>query len=119
MRMRFTAPLFLGLLMTAQAANSAQAASFNCRRASTPDEIAICQTPQLSELDSVMAMFYRSLRRYTRRYNNAMGLQGQLKNGARAFLARRAACGANIPCLTSVYKERIQELLANWSQALE
>ena len=119
MRKTLIVPLFLGLLMAAQASSPARAASFDCRRARTPDEIAICQTPQLSDLDSIMAMFYHGLRRYTRRYGNAMGLQGQLKDDARAFLNRRAACGANVPCLTEAYKERIQELLVNWAQAME
>jgi uncharacterized protein len=41
---------------------SAQAASFNCRMATRPDEIVICQDQELSALDEQMASLFFELR---------------------------------------------------------
>jgi uncharacterized protein len=40
----------------------AQSPSFNCGRARLPDEIAICQTPELAEFDNIIAAAYASLK---------------------------------------------------------
>ncbi len=95
-----------------------RAASFDCRKASAPDEMAICADPLLSELDEIMADFYRRLRHYTRTFDNAMGLQGQLKAAARAFLRKRAGCGANTSCLEAAYRARIRQLVDRWRTAM-
>src|SRR5262249_39849706 len=42
------------------AAMPAQAASFNCSKAATAVERAICDNPELSELDSAAALYYRN-----------------------------------------------------------
>jgi len=98
---------------------TATAQSFDCRRAVTPDEVAICSNPLLGELDEIMADFYRRLRHYTGNFDNAMGLQGQLVNEARDFLRRRAACGADEQCLEQAYRTRIRQLLQHWSRVME
>ena len=36
--------------------------SFNCSRASLPDEVAICQSPQLSELDRISSVAFNYLK---------------------------------------------------------
>ena len=41
----------------------AQSPSFDCSKAHLPDEIVICQTPQLAELDNLEAAGYAFLRR--------------------------------------------------------
>ena len=113
--MRFVL-IMLALLLPA---GGTLAAGFDCRKARAADEVAVCADPLLSELDEIMADFYRRLRHYTQNFDNAMGLQGQLVGEARAFLKRRAACGADAACLQRAYRARIRELLAHWRRAME
>ena len=42
---------------------AAQSPSFDCNRAHLPDEIAICRTPELAELDNTIAAAYATSRR--------------------------------------------------------
>ncbi len=96
----------------------AAAQSYDCRKAGTPDELAVCADPLLGELDVLQADFYRRLRHYTTNFDNAMGLQAQLRDEARAFLRRRAVCGADRACLEAVYRARVRELLKRWMTAM-
>ncbi len=112
-------PAFAIFLLVVLSAPALQAQSYDCRRAMTPDEIAVCRDPLLGELDVIQATFYKRLRHYTQNFDNAMGLQGQLVGEARAFLHRRAACGADTACLESVYRARIRELLEHWMRAMD
>ena len=114
-------PGFMSALVLAVAAlvGAANAASFDCRKARTPDEVAVCADPLLSELDEIMADFYRRFRHYTENFDNAMGLQAQLVDEARDFLRRRAACGSDVRCLEEVYRQRIRQLLRRWEMAME
>ncbi len=100
-------------------AGAAEAASYDCRKARTADEVAVCADPLLSELDDIMADFYRRLRHYTQNFDNAMGLQAQLVDEARDFLRRRADCGGDRTCLEQAYRTRILELLRRWEAAME
>jgi len=90
------------LLLPAQA----QAASFDCARATKADEIAICRNPQLSMLDSEMGGLWYAWSRVPM----LMGGNGARMDAAQAFLARRAGCGRNVACLTAAYRARIEEL---------
>ena len=101
------------------ATGAAHAQSFDCARARTADERLICDIPLLGELDEIMALLYTRLRRYTQQYDNAMGLQAQLKDEARAFLRQRSACGANAACIEQAYRNRIRQLLDHWKTAME
>ena len=109
----------LALMLVVSLAGAAQAASFDCRKARTADEVAVCSDPLLSELDDIMADFYRRLRHYTQNFDNAMGLQAQLVDEARDFLRRRADCGDDRTCLEQAYCTRILELLRRWETAME
>jgi len=84
----------------------ARAAGFDCARATKADEIAICRTPSLSALDSEMSGLWYAYSRVPM----LMGGNGNRGDEARAFLARRAACGANIACLAAAYRARIEAL---------
>ena len=84
----------------------AHAASFDCARARAPDEAAICANPRLSALDSEMGGLWYAYSRVPM----LMGGNGDRGDEARAFLARRRACGANIACLTAAYRARIEAL---------
>jgi uncharacterized protein len=92
----------------------AQAASFDCARATRADEIAICRNPRLSELDSEMAGLWYAWSRVPM----LMGGNGARMDSARAFLARRAACGRDTACLTAAYRARIEELHRNIAEAM-
>ena len=99
------AGMFLGLGFALLPA-PAHAASFDCARATKADEIAVCRNPQLSMLDSEMGGLWYAWSRVPM----LMGGNGARMDEAQAFLARRAACGRNIACLTAAYRARIEEL---------
>ncbi len=50
--------LVTGLGMLLLASGGAQAASFDCKKATTPFEVAICTNPELSKADEVLAVSY-------------------------------------------------------------
>ena len=90
------------------AAPGAQAQSFDCAKAAAADEKAICASPALSDLDTQMADAYAAARRCA-----MMGMQGILLDEQHAFLAQRAACGADDGCLEKAYHARIRKLQAD------
>ena len=80
----------------------AHAASFDCAKASTPVEQAICRDGYLSSLDEILASTYQE----------AWGLaqdQKSLMQSQRDWLARRDQC-PDINCITESIQQRIQEL---------
>lgn len=87
-------------------ASPAAAASFDCSKARAPDEIAICANPDVSALDSEMGGLWFAYSQIP----FLMGMNGNRQDEAHAFLATRAACGANVACLTSAYAARIATL---------
>ena len=84
----------------------AAAASFDCSKAKAPDEIAVCDNQKLSALDSEMGGLWFAYSQIP----FLMGMSGDRQDAARAFLETRAACGANVSCLTSAYDQRIATL---------
>ncbi len=103
--MRMPAALIAATIGTALA-SPAGAASFDCNKAKAPDEIAVCANPDLSALDSEMGGLWFA-------YSQVpllMGMSGNRQDEAHAFLQTRAACGANVSCLTSAYTQRIAAL---------
>ena len=95
----------LGLFATLVAAFApvpAAAASFDCGKAQTPDERAVCADPALSALDSEMGALWFSYSRF----QLMMGANGARRDDARAFLAARAKCGADASCLVPLYRQR-------------
>jgi len=87
-------------------ASPAAAASFDCSKAAAPDEIAICANPGVSALDSEMGGLWFAYSQIP----FLMGMNGNRQDEAHAFLATRAACGADVACLTSAYHARIATL---------
>lgn len=88
------------------AGTGAEAASYNCARAKTPDEIAICVNPALSDLDTQMAALYG----VRMQIPMLMGARGAAQDEQRAFLDVRATCGDNVACIQSAYQQRIAVL---------
>ncbi|MBN9023002.1 MAG: hypothetical protein J0H08_13090 [Rhizobiales bacterium] len=93
----------------------AGAASFDCAKAAAPDEIAICDNPALSALDSEMGGLWFAYSQIP----FLMGMSGNRQDEARAFLETRAACGANVSCLTGAYTQRIATLKADLTDGMK
>ena len=104
----------LGLAAAFLVPAPARAASFDCARATKADEITICRTPALSQLDSEMGGLWYAYSRVPM----LMGGNGDRGDEARAFLARRAACGRNVACLTAAYRARIEALHRGIEEAM-
>jgi uncharacterized protein len=104
-----------GLLAVLTLPGQGRAAGFDCARATKVDEIAICRTPSLSALDSEMSGLWYAYSRVPM----LMGSNGNRGDEARAFLARRAACRANVACLTAAYRARIRDLRGGIDSAME
>lgn len=91
----------------------ARAASFDCARAASAAERAICGTPALGELDVRMAAYYELLQN-ARPADEGIAyreFRDALRDGQQSWRQRvRDACGARIDCLTNAYTARIAAL---------
>lgn len=97
--------LSLSLLYAGLLPLSAQAASFDCTRADTAAEIAVCANPELNRLDEDLAVLYRSL------LNELPFRQAErVRQDQRSWLKARNSCGAEVRCLRARYQERIARL---------
>lgn len=83
----------------------ASAASFDCARARTPDEKAICSNTALNDKDVKMSVLYDINKRTL-----AMGGRGALMDSQQAWLRDRRQCGANRACLNRSYDRRLDDL---------
>ena len=81
------------------------AASFDCDRARTSDERAICASPALNDQDVRMATLLSVLGRF-----QLMGGNGAMRDDQRVWLARRHDCGANRACIARHYATRVKDL---------
>ena len=100
-------PALLALAAAMLAAGGAEAASFDCTKAATATEHAICDNPQISTLDEQTAGLYYTL------ISNGSLKQAQLakvKNEQNKFLSRRDSCGANYNCLIDAYTAEVTYL---------
>ncbi|MBJ3774118.1 lysozyme inhibitor LprI family protein [Acuticoccus mangrovi] len=95
----------LALAMAGVGTSPAMAQSFDCAKASAADEVAVCRSGRLCALDDEMASLYEDVLAHA-----LMGVSGETRDGQREFLEKRAACGADDPCLTALYEARIAEL---------
>lgn len=80
----------------------AHAAGFNCAKAGTPDEHAVCDDPRLSDLDSLLARAHAQVKA-------GEGAE-DVRQASRDFLADRRACGADGPCILSAYLAVLRQL---------
>ncbi|WP_295878658.1 lysozyme inhibitor LprI family protein [uncultured Thiohalocapsa sp.] len=95
-------PLAGVIALMALAAGVAEAASFDCTKASTRIETLICADAQLSGLDAELADLYRAARRST-------DDPERLTSAQRAWLKRRDRC-TDSDCVADLYRQRIAEL---------
>ncbi len=96
------------------AATPAAAASFDCGKAKTADEKAICADQTLSELDVAMATLYG----VRMQIPMLMGARGAARDEQVAWLAKRRACGGDVACLTESYHQRIVDLDQTITEAM-
>lgn len=102
MSSRLSLPL---LFCTALLPMIAQTASYDCTRATTAAEIAVCNNPGLNRMDEDLAVQYRSLlNQLPPRRADA------LRDDQRSWLVARNSCGADVRCLRARYEERIARL---------
>ncbi len=81
-------------------------ASFDCRRASTPTEIAMCRNPDLSWLDQQMDGTFRAVLANSENPD-------ALRQSQRQWLSDVQLCGADEGCIEKTYSDRILELSPN------
>jgi uncharacterized protein len=81
-------------------------ASFDCRRASTPTEIAVCRSPDLAWLDQQMDGTFRAVLANSENPD-------ALRQSQRQWLSDVQLCGADEGCIEKTYSDRILELSPN------
>jgi len=89
-----------GFLLTAATA-SAQGPSFDCNKASTADEIAICNDADLSQLDRLISLAYDEARRVSAALARAVAREG---------LSARRGCGGDAACIFEAQVATIHHL---------
>ena len=90
------------LIVLSQTAGLGQAASFDCAKAGTAVEKAICADKRLGRLDEVLAQNYRAMSAA----NIGGGALSNLRSTQRSWLAIRNQC-ADVNCIGKRYQERI------------
>ena len=107
---------FMSLAVLALVPLAGQAASFDCKKASTEVEQAICADPELSRLDEQLSKAYKQALQ--------KGPKAQVQAAQKAWLKERnTRCGAYAACLQYQYYRRIAQLegvhwgLADWQRA--
>lgn len=95
----------LGAFILALNTGSAHAASYDCNKARSADEVAICKSPALGELDVKMATLYN-----VSSHLYAMGARGAMQDDQQIFLKQRKSCSGNTACLRNAYQARISQL---------
>ena len=91
-------------------AYNANSASFDCAKASSPLEKAICSNPNLSALDDQMAQAYKDARAKSSN-------QDQLKSDQIAWIKGARQCASDLACIEKSYKVRLATLGAATSVA--
>ena len=84
--------------------STANAASFSCYGNLTYTERAICDNPNLSNLDSQMASTY-----FQMIGGSSKTLRRVLQRDQLGWLQRRNGCGANVGCLSAAYHSRLSQ----------
>jgi uncharacterized protein len=93
------------IAIVALGCSSAHAASFDCSKASAPDEVAICDSRELSQLDVKMATLYDTVVKLV-----GMGVRGDMQDRQRSWLRTRADCRHDRACIRKLYDSRIRAL---------
>lgn len=91
--------IVLGLIL-AGAACAGHAASFDCNKAATDEETAVCDDPKLSEMDTLLGRAFAEAKK-----SSASDKEDSARTMAiaRVFLAQRGTCGSKRSCLIASY----------------
>ena len=92
-------------ILLAAAGQPGSAASFDCTKAATADERAVCADRALNDEDVEMAVLYSQLKPLL-----GMGARGDLDDEQIAWVKRRASCGDDRACLSKAYQDRFRQL---------
>nr|WP_314103580.1 lysozyme inhibitor LprI family protein [Acinetobacter lwoffii] len=92
--------IFFSLLV-----GSAYAASFDCQKAETVTEKAICEHRLLNDADVKMSTSYHILRRMV-----PMGTRSVIQRDQVKWLQFRDRCQESVSCLSQVYNMRQQQI---------
>ena len=104
MHLRMTSGVVLVVLFGTVSARAAERPSFDCAKAATAAERAICTSDRLARLDRALAAAYRQL-------GAELSVAGEtFVKEQSAFLARRDACGSDVSCLARHMEERLAAL---------
>lgn len=108
-----TAILGAGLAAAVAAASTvlllpdrSEAASFDCARARSASERAICGNRALEDRDVKMATLYA----VNRQLAGGMGALGSMRDRQTQWLGQRERCAASVACIRRAYDTRITEL---------
>jgi uncharacterized protein YecT (DUF1311 family) len=82
------------------------AASFDCAKAGTAPEKAICSDVPLARLDRALADGYAQALSWA----SDDAEKAKIRDAQRAWIAERNACGGDVACLTAAYEARIKAL---------
>ena len=81
--------------------------SFDCQKASSPSEKAICASATLSHLDLRLGRMWRKLLEH---FDLDDGQTAQIRSDQKAWLVRRNECKQDSNCLGMLYKDRLSAL---------
>jgi len=103
--------LLLGSGGVSQSSETKMGPSFDCGRASTPTEYAICASATLSMLDRALAEAYSVAKE---NFENASDNVKTLRDEQRHWNKERSSkCGDHVGCLSNMYERRIKILQGN------
>jgi uncharacterized protein len=100
---------------------SAQVASFDCAKAASPVEAAICREPSLGAKDIRMAAFYQVLETAAPAWSGMAYREfrdAERQRQADWIAKERDPCGDSIACLQQAYDRRVAELLSTIGKSL-
>jgi uncharacterized protein len=95
-----TVPIAIAALLVV---SPATAASFDCKMAKLPVEVAVCSDPTLSAEDEELAREYSPLLKLA-----PADAVKTIKKEQKAWLASRNGCGSDMQCIMARYRERLQ-----------
>ncbi len=102
-----SAALFVLGLVFISAADAADYAPLDCKKAGSDAERTICSDYGLGQSEARVATLYELTTSLV-----AMGQRGAIQDDQRAFLKQREACGSNVGCIRNVYAARDKQLEA-------
>ncbi|MDX7951035.1 hypothetical protein P7D22_07565 [Lichenihabitans sp. Uapishka_5] len=103
--MRRVSLAIIALLAATAARADAPGGFTDCEKAATADEKAICGHVELAQQDARMVTMFKIAKGFV-----GMGARGAINDAQVAWLAKRHACKAAVPCLQTTYGTRIREL---------